>query len=179
MQLTNSFEGVTSGSVLGIFILGIFFPSINGSCALTGGIAGLILMGFISFSAQTAIAAGDLVFETKPLSHEKCYDVFNITVNLNETSLETERSYVFPLFRISYLFYIPLGIVTTISVAFLMRYLTGGNKPGDVDSTLISRLVQSRDTDVNEIARSQDILEEKIDLMPKDDRKLSKVKITK
>ncbi|XP_059608036.1 sodium-coupled monocarboxylate transporter 1-like [Phlebotomus argentipes] len=179
MQLTNSFEGVTSGSVLGIFILGIFFPTINGSCALVGGIAGLILMGWISFSAQTAIAAGDIVFETKPLSHEGCPDLFNITVNLNETSLEAERSYVFPLFRISYLFYIPLGIVTTVTVAFLMRYLTGGNKPGDVDATLISRLVHSRDTDVNEIARSQDIIEEKIDLMPKDERTLSRVKITK
>uniref|UniRef100_A0A1B0CG03 Putative sodium-coupled monocarboxylate transporter 1 n=1 Tax=Lutzomyia longipalpis TaxID=7200 RepID=A0A1B0CG03_LUTLO len=91
MQLTNSFEGVTSGSVLGIFILGIFFPSINGSCALMGGIAGLVLMGWISFSAQSAIAAGDLIFETKPLTHEGCPDVFNITVHLNETALNTER----------------------------------------------------------------------------------------
>ncbi|GAB0090056.1 Sodium/solute symporter [Sergentomyia squamirostris] len=177
MQLTNSFEGVTSGSVLGIFMLGIFFPSINGNCALMGGIAGLTLMGWISFSAQSAIATGDLFFETKPLSHEGCSDVFNITVHLNETAIE--RSEVMPLFRISYLFYIPLGMITTISVAFLMRLLTGGNKPGDVDSTLISRLVHSRDTDVGELTCSQDILEENLDLMPKSSEQLSKVKVVK
>uniref|UniRef100_A0A1B0CG04 Uncharacterized protein n=1 Tax=Lutzomyia longipalpis TaxID=7200 RepID=A0A1B0CG04_LUTLO len=56
-----------------------------------------------------------------------------------------------------------------------MRLISGGNKPGDVDATLISRLVHSRDTDVNEIAQSQEILEEKIDLMSKEEKLLSRL----
>uniref|UniRef100_A0A1B0CT70 Putative sodium-coupled monocarboxylate transporter 1-like isoform x3 megachile rotundata n=1 Tax=Lutzomyia longipalpis TaxID=7200 RepID=A0A1B0CT70_LUTLO len=79
-QFAMSIESLASGTTVGIFALGIFFPSINGTCALIGGICSMFLVGWISWAANTAIAAGDLTFKTKPLGYAGCEEMFNVTV---------------------------------------------------------------------------------------------------
>jgi len=44
---------------------------------------------------------------------------------------------VFYLYRVSYLWYTLIGVLTAISVGLLVSFLTGANKPQDVDPRLL------------------------------------------
>ncbi|XP_055691203.1 sodium-coupled monocarboxylate transporter 1-like [Lutzomyia longipalpis] len=150
-QFAVRIESITGSSILGIFVLGIFCPSINGTCALIGGISCIFLVGWICFSASKAIADGSLAFDIKPIEYRGCSEIFNITMNLDNLELnqnlthltkETEGSDVMFLFRISFLYYLPLGILTTIFIAFIARIFLGGNE--EVDSKLIWQYSRSQ-----------------------------------
>uniref|UniRef100_A0A1B0CRL9 Sodium/solute symporter n=1 Tax=Lutzomyia longipalpis TaxID=7200 RepID=A0A1B0CRL9_LUTLO len=163
-QFAVRIESITGSSILGIFVLGIFCPSINGTCALIGGISCIFLVGWICFSASKAIADGSLAFDIKPIEYRGCTEIFNITMNLDNLELnqnlthltkETEGSDVMFLFRISFLYYLPLGILTTIFIAYIARIFLGGNE--EVDSRLIWQYSRSqKHTKVNQ----RDVLED-------------------
>lgn len=47
-----SFQAITSGALLGIFILGMLFPWANSKGALSGGVAAMVVIIWISTGAQ-------------------------------------------------------------------------------------------------------------------------------
>lgn len=49
---------------------------------------------------------------------------------------------VFYLFRLSYLWYTLIGVLTAISVGLLVSFMTGANKPQDVDPRLLSPAIR-------------------------------------
>ncbi|EFN66321.1 hypothetical protein EAG_10264, partial [Camponotus floridanus] len=74
LQLSVSLSSITSGPSLGIFIMGMLLPRINGKAcgALIGGLTGLSFMGWLIFSAEAAIASGQIKFDVKPVTTEGC-----------------------------------------------------------------------------------------------------------
>ncbi|PSN54818.1 Sodium-coupled monocarboxylate transporter 1 [Blattella germanica] len=86
LQLTISVLGVTSGSMLGLFTFGMFFPRGNSKGALAGSISSLLSMSWIVYKAQEAISDGRFKSPLLPTSTEGC--VFNVTIGestLNKT----------------------------------------------------------------------------------------------
>ncbi|KAJ6636751.1 Sodium-coupled monocarboxylate transporter 1 [Pseudolycoriella hygida] len=140
LQLTMSLEAITNGPLLGIFTIGILLPWIDGNSALAGGVAGVIAMSWVSLNAQWAIASGAIRFEHKTTSVGECdyeFDVFNVTKVVNVEN-------VFPLYRISYMWYTFFGAMVAIIVSCIWTSIFGGNDPADVDSSLLTPSIRNR-----------------------------------
>ncbi|XP_071451826.1 sodium-coupled monocarboxylate transporter 1-like [Hetaerina americana] len=151
VQSALSLEGITCGSMLGIFVLGLFFPWVNSMGTLVGGITGLITMGIISTGNQIAITNGYIQLPKKPISLEGCTFPSNVTRNasLQDTNgsmnhlyaaLQTNASYLehvqlnnIPwIFRVSYTWYALIGLVTSVGVGLIVTAITGPNDLKDV-----------------------------------------------
>lgn len=68
--------------------------------ALIGGISGVILMSWISFNSQWAIAVGHMNFPPKELASDQCYYNFEPS---NSTIAQAPTEEFHPLFKISYM----------------------------------------------------------------------------
>ncbi|XP_065340300.1 sodium-coupled monocarboxylate transporter 2-like [Cloeon dipterum] len=145
IQVVKSLSGITAGALLGTFSMGLFFPWINSAGALAGGISSILLVSWISFGTQLNIAAGRITFPKKPLSVEGCSAAELAGLNLNQTifysATQTDQE-VFYLFRISYLWYTVIGVSTALSVALVVSFATGANKPSDMDPRLLSPVIR-------------------------------------
>ncbi|XP_017119101.1 sodium-coupled monocarboxylate transporter 2 [Drosophila elegans] len=143
LQLTMSLEAITNGPLFGIFTIGLFLPWINGNSALLGGVMGVIAMSWVSLNAQWAIASGAISYHTKPLNVEQCDYSFNTTTSLaNTTHLMATAQDVFPLYRISYMWYTTFGASITIIVALLATLVFGKNNPNKVDPVLLTPCIR-------------------------------------
>ncbi|GLH11439.1 Putative sodium-dependent multivitamin transporter, partial [Gryllus bimaculatus] len=146
LQLSMSLGAMTNGPALGIFTMGLFLPWVNNKGMLAGSCAGLLVMGWIVLGAQAAIATGDMAFPTKPFSVQGCtYSFAAHAVNATLAPAHAHadaRSDVFPLYRVSYLWYTLLGVVVSTAVALPVSFLTGANRPQDVDARLLSPVVR-------------------------------------
>lgn len=115
-----------------------------------------VIMAWICIKAQLAIATGNMVFKTKPVSIDGCdYDFGNITI-ANVTSFVEEYAsriyFVFyckwflfissypekSIYHISFLWYCPLGFVITILLSVLSSFIFGWNDTSEVDINLIA-----------------------------------------
>ncbi|XP_013099176.2 sodium-coupled monocarboxylate transporter 1 [Stomoxys calcitrans] len=145
LQLTMSLEAITNGPLLGIFTIGVFMPWINGNSALIGGIVGVIGMSWVSLKAQWAVASGAMVYETKPLTVEHCdykFDAASLVSAANSTISAQDSEEIFPLYRISYMWYTCLGACLTMTIAIGWHFIFGGNNPKAVDQTLLSPCIR-------------------------------------
>ncbi|KAM8705666.1 hypothetical protein ACLKA7_010036 [Drosophila subpalustris] len=147
LQLTMSLESITNGPLFGIFTLGILLPWINGNSAMLGGIVGVVAMSWVSLNAQWAIASGAISYQTKPLSVDHCdytFDVANLVTSAANATHSTGQATddIFPLYRISYMWYTCLGSLITIIVALLSSLVFGTNDPNSIDPTLLTPCIR-------------------------------------
>uniref|UniRef100_A0A1B0A1P5 Sodium-coupled monocarboxylate transporter 1 n=1 Tax=Glossina pallidipes TaxID=7398 RepID=A0A1B0A1P5_GLOPL len=141
LQLTMSLEAITNGPLFGIFTIGLLMPWINGNSALTGGIFGVMAMSWISLNAQWAIASGAIKYETKPLTVEHCnyeYGEALLGSTHNLTISAAGKEDIFPLYRVSYMWYTALGALITILMSGACGCVFGSNDPRKVDPTLLA-----------------------------------------
>lgn len=73
-----AFSGITSGTLLGLFTMGMISPNFNTKGALWGSILSLFVVSFIAVGAQINIFEGNILYETLPFNIEQC-DAFNVT----------------------------------------------------------------------------------------------------
>ncbi|XP_057318145.1 sodium-coupled monocarboxylate transporter 1-like [Microplitis mediator] len=127
-QTARSLTSITSGPILGVFTLGMFFPYANSIGALTGAITSLSFMAWISFSSQALISTGAIDFIKKPVSIEGCPQSLlnNITRISHVNNLFSQESFI--LFRISYLWYTWMGFLSTVIIGLIVSGFTGANK---------------------------------------------------
>uniref|UniRef100_W8BMP0 Sodium-coupled monocarboxylate transporter 1 n=1 Tax=Ceratitis capitata TaxID=7213 RepID=W8BMP0_CERCA len=146
LQLTMSLEAITNGPLFGIFTIGIFMPWISGNSALTGGVLGVIAMSWISLKAQWAIASGAIKYQTKHITVDHCdyrFDHSNLPLSAaNMTDLNAAADEIFPLYRISYMWFTCLGASITIFIAILYSSIAGGQNPKKVDASLLSPCIR-------------------------------------
>lgn len=62
--------------------------------------------------------------------------------NSNFLPIRESAEDVFYLFRLSYLWYTLIGVLTAITVGLVVSFLTGANKPQDVDPRLLSPAIR-------------------------------------
>ncbi|XP_064614404.1 sodium-coupled monocarboxylate transporter 1-like isoform X2 [Liolophura sinensis] len=148
LQASLTINGAAGAPLVGIFILGAFFPCINWIGAIIGGVLGF------SFSMWLIIGK----YLTKPVdfklptSVEGCY--FNVSnsntsvsvwanssQHLQGTSLKSDIHHdiigLEQLYSISYLWFSAIGILSTILVGFLVSVITGLSKREDIDDNLL------------------------------------------
>ncbi|XP_014486739.1 PREDICTED: sodium-coupled monocarboxylate transporter 1-like [Dinoponera quadriceps] len=136
LSVTNSLAAVAAGTSFGVFTLGILFPWANSKGAFVGTIAGFTISGWASFGANAAIGSGVLTPRKLPVSH--CGNVSEDFLKMFEYS---DESNVFPLYRLSYHWFAPLGTVVVLLVGGLVTWITGARDPSSVDRTLLSPVI--------------------------------------
>ncbi|CAL7951541.1 unnamed protein product [Xylocopa violacea] len=134
LQLSTNLASITSGPSLGIFSMGVLLPWVNAKGALIGGLAGLGFMGWISLSAEAAIASGRIKFDEKPVTTEGCYYSFPKVENLMlleppDAILDSDDLLPEPLalYRLSYLWYTVTGALVTMTIGLAISLVSSQN----------------------------------------------------
>jgi solute carrier family 5 (sodium-coupled monocarboxylate transporter), member 8/12 len=138
LGVATSLTAIAAGTTFGIFSLGMLNPYSTSKGAIIGAIAGAILSGWVSLGSQVAVASGLVVQPKLPVSVEEC-PVGNFTGPIVPEI--PDQSEIFPLYRLSYHWINPIGIITVFTVGSLVSYFTGPQKLDRVDPELISPVI--------------------------------------
>ncbi|KAK7603215.1 hypothetical protein V9T40_003214 [Parthenolecanium corni] len=136
LQVAISLHGITQGSIMAVFTMGVLYPRANKTGALWGMVASLITMTVIVTNAQLALATGHLKFATKPMQTSGS----NCTINIHDMN-STDRlaglvqvtdvvyadKNVFHGFLLSYMYYTAFGTFVGMVVGIIVSWLT--NEP--------------------------------------------------
>ncbi|KAI4470147.1 sodium-coupled monocarboxylate transporter [Holotrichia oblita] len=138
LPLSIAFAGITAGPLLGLFALGMLFPSANAKGALSGSISSLLFGSIMMVGNQLYQATGTFKYASKPASIAGCAN--NITITATEaTSLNAEEN-VFMLFRISHYYYTLIGMLVVLAIGLPVSWFTEREK--SVDKDLITPCMQ-------------------------------------
>ncbi|CAF4057620.1 unnamed protein product, partial [Adineta steineri] len=143
VNATISLFGVLEGPIMGIFILGLFFPQANRRGGLIGFFASLVLLLWIFLGAQ--ITKNQMANVSLPLLTANCTSNTNDTMGefvLNWTTTFTTSTPMkidplIGLYSVSYLWYTPIAVGTVILVGMIVSYITHPLKPHEIDPKLI------------------------------------------
>ncbi|KAL4717724.1 hypothetical protein ACJJTC_000873 [Scirpophaga incertulas] len=144
IQAGKSLSGITAGSLLGLFSMGLFLPWVNATGALAGGVTSTLLVGWISLGTQAAMMRGDIIIVPKPISVIGC--VGNLTSLTTPTpsprhTVEFDRSGTFFLYRLSYLYYTLVGMIVCIIIGTIVSFFTQPNDPAMVHRDLLTPVI--------------------------------------
>lgn len=112
----------------------MLIPWSNTHGAIWGAVAGALMSGWISFGSQAAVAAGRVLPQKLNASIEAC-DSFNVT---SPFLLPHDESDVFPLYRLSFHWINPIGVMSVLIVGTIVSFVTGARDLKKIDPELIS-----------------------------------------
>ncbi|XP_028027941.1 sodium-coupled monocarboxylate transporter 1-like isoform X1 [Bombyx mandarina] len=129
LQLTMSLSSASMGPLAGVFLMGLFFPFIDSTDALCGGIIGLLSAWWVTAQSQFAIAKGLMKYNEKIRFTNNCSYTFKSAV-IHAT--ESSSSEVPALYRISYLWFTALGCIVTVTISCLVSLRTSNKVKRDI-----------------------------------------------
>lgn len=134
-------SAIAAGTTFGIFTLGMLNPYSNNKGAIYGAIAGALMSGWISFGTQIAVANGTVMAHRLGVSTDECPSN-NYTTPLGlSTPIYQDESDIFPLYRLSFHWINPIGIMTVLIVGSIVSYITGPRDLSRIDVELISPVI--------------------------------------
>ncbi|XP_045471431.1 sodium-coupled monocarboxylate transporter 1 [Harmonia axyridis] len=146
MQVAISFNGMVGGITLGLFTLGMFFPSANSKGAIFGSIVAVALITLMCIGQQISIASGSLEQIRKETSISGCSNVTTtevLTPILGQGEITSIGDPIFVLYRISYIWYSMIGFLITVIMGLLASYATGSEGSGGIDERLLTPIVKN------------------------------------
>ncbi|CAM2726021.1 unnamed protein product [Rotaria socialis] len=137
LNATLSIFGVLEGPIMGIFVLGFFFPRVNRRGGLIGFAVSLAFLLWIFLGAQ--ITKKQMKNVSLSLSIDNCSDAINKTLTNWTTTIFTslKRDPLIDLYSVSYMWYTPIAVGTVIIVGNIVSYLTHPLSPHEIDPKLI------------------------------------------
>ena len=153
LQAALTIFGVVGGPMLGLFTLGMFTETANQNGAIMGLLCSLGFTLWIGFG-QPKPPISELI------APENCIISSVDSPNLLEKVEEDVSS--FYLYRISYMWYCPLGFVTCLLMGLLVSVLTNLVSKGsrkELDSNLFVPFVASRISKNREIVKNRSAFE--------------------
>ncbi|XP_039605281.1 sodium-coupled monocarboxylate transporter 1 [Polypterus senegalus] len=151
LQAALSIFGMISGPLLGLYLLGMFFPCANSIGGLVGLFTGLILTLWVGIGAQIY---PPLPEKTNPLHLSTAGCVFNYTeppthstalpwssdITATMGSLDQHRPGIADTwYSLSYLYFCPVGTLTALLLGLIVSLLTGGRKQKHISPDLFIR----------------------------------------
>ncbi|XP_076678763.1 putative sodium-dependent multivitamin transporter [Andrena cerasifolii] len=111
-------SGGIGGPILGLFTLGMFVESANETGAIAGTVTALILClwAVLGYPKPGAV--------NLPFSVEGCDNATLLMDHVNVTPIESDTTSYFYLYRISYMWYTPMGFTITMVVGYLTSLAT-------------------------------------------------------
>ncbi|XP_058177399.1 sodium-coupled monocarboxylate transporter 1 [Anopheles ziemanni] len=140
LSVASSLSAIAAGTTCGIFTLGMLIPWSNTKGALFGGVSGALLSGWVSLGSQFAGASGELVPHKLPVSVDGCIEDLLTNVTMVRPAYPDESG-VFPLYRLSYHWITPIGVLTVLIVGTIVSFITGPRDLRYIDPELISPVI--------------------------------------
>lgn len=140
LQVATSLSAIAAGTTFGVFTLGMLIPWSNNTGAIVGAIAGAIMSGWISFGTQAAVAAGTVVAHKLDISIAGC-DMSHVNSSSIINPIYHDESNVFPLYRLSFHWINPIGILSVLIAGSIASYLAGPRDLKKIDPELISPVI--------------------------------------
>ncbi|CAG9809480.1 unnamed protein product [Chironomus riparius] len=150
-----AFSGITSGTLLGLFTMGMVSRRFNTTGALWGSVISLVVVSFIMIGAQINIYKGNLQYESLPFNVEQCTQMLqqsNVTNSMMNSTIATKTHYcenenfnnesVHWIFRINYMYYSLIGTILVAVCGYPISILTGGVK--DLDENLLAPMFRQK-----------------------------------
>ncbi|KAI5645491.1 sodium:solute symporter family domain-containing protein [Phthorimaea operculella] len=148
-HVASGVTGVTAGTLLGLFTLGIVFSRANCSGALSGCLLSLLLCGWLLIGAEHSLATGALTFQGKPLSTSGCGKA-NFTLLAYAPKIVTPivmsqlpKKPLQSLFKISFTYCPFAGALSVLLIGIPMSYLTGKSRADSMNPDVFCPLTQS------------------------------------
>lgn len=146
LQTVLTIGGMTQGSIVGIFFLGLLVPRANGKAALTGLLSSMVIVLCLIIGAQKRIKTGELSYAPLSTRVDECSH-FNATSSgpmLEDTTYTTSRggNKEFNIFDISFHWYKFTGVVLVWIVAIPLSYLNRNNNK-NLNSNLLSPIIKT------------------------------------
>ncbi|VDI50310.1 Hypothetical predicted protein [Mytilus galloprovincialis] len=140
LQVSYILFGMLGGPLLGVFTLGVLFPWANKWGALIGHLTSLVITLWIGLGTYL-----NKVVVTSPSSliTEGCRMLNTTTTTMSPIPLLSTEANLpevkndFPLYKMSYIWYVGLGMLIHIVVGLLVSFLTGPTKPSEINPGLI------------------------------------------
>lgn len=140
LSVATSLSAIAAGTTCGIFTLGMLVPWSNSKGALFGGVSGALMSGWVSLGAQFASANGQIMPHKLPISVDGCAaDLVSNSTIVNP--IYPDETGIFPLYRLSYHWITPIGVVTVMIVGTIVSFLTEPRNLKDIDPELISPVI--------------------------------------
>ncbi|XP_053973012.1 putative sodium-dependent multivitamin transporter [Hylaeus volcanicus] len=145
LQAALTIFGVVGGPVLGLFTLGMFTTTGNQKGAVIGILAGLIFSLWIGFG-QPKPPIPKLDVSTSECNATAFYN-YKEPPNLHLDTLQTHDESYFYLYRVSYMWYCPLGSVSTFLVGWIASWIVNlitREESKELDPNLFIPIIASR-----------------------------------
>ncbi|RZC41083.1 SSF domain containing protein [Asbolus verrucosus] len=146
IQISGCFSGITTGPLLGLFTLGMLFPSATTKGALYGSVAGLIVMTWVVAGFQYHYVIGNIKYPYRTFSVEKCenfnttYIVTNITTTIAPNEVYEDNEPI-TLFQLSFYWYTLIGATFVIVVGLLVSWISKEENETKYDKDLYSPII--------------------------------------
>lgn len=136
-QLSHAMGGITSGTLLGLFSLGMLVPWATTKGAVAGGLISIVTMIWIIVGTQWHKMNHRVYHESLPSATDGCLNLsslFNdtITTTQNLTQIEPVDEPFF-IYRISFLYYTLLGVLIVVVVGTIVSFICGASDLSEVD----------------------------------------------
>ncbi|XP_037953964.1 sodium-coupled monocarboxylate transporter 1-like [Teleopsis dalmanni] len=144
LELSISIGTMTSGPLLGLFLMGVLMPWINGKSVLLGSVAAYVAMSWICIKGKIALTSGELIYPMKPFSTEGCtYKFEELITPANQTVvLQSDKTLAQYIYQMSFMLYVTVGAILSIIFSHIASLVFGCNDPKKMNIELFSPLIR-------------------------------------
>ncbi|XP_061392470.1 sodium-coupled monocarboxylate transporter 2 [Musca vetustissima] len=154
LQTIVTITSLSYGAVIGVFLVGMFVPRVNGKCVFSGIGVSLAVMLWIIVNAQMRFKSGEMKYEMLPTTLDQCEDYsfhgliksFNVTEPppplekpLVTTAFESNRP--FSIFEVSFYWYKLMGLVLLVFTSVALSYVWKREDDEKYDPKLYSPVI--------------------------------------
>lgn len=135
LVVATSLSAIAAGTTFGAFTLGMLVPRSNEFGAVCGMVAGGFMSGWVSLGTQIAAATHAVTPHRLGVKTDECAVPGGNSTFWPEYP---DESGVFPLYRLSFHWINPIGVLTVLLVGAGVSYATGATDWSRVDARLVS-----------------------------------------
>ncbi|KAH8381429.1 hypothetical protein KR093_004778 [Drosophila rubida] len=161
LQTMWTITGINMGAVVGVFLLGMFVPRVNGKVAMTSILFSVVVMAWIIINGQLNFKAGLIKYDVLPNSLDQCearglHSILN-AINFTTTALPTTAATPtaptevttafgsnrdFSIYDISFYWYKVIGAILIFVWALPMSFVWRRDKNEKLNPKLYSPFVR-------------------------------------
>nr|CAI5820559.1 unnamed protein product [Callosobruchus analis] len=129
LSLSIGLGSMAHGPLLGMFVLGLLFPRANAKGAFYGAMVAMFSMMTVIVGNNYYTSRKMLVYPTKPVSTDKCYDNTTFISDIHSLRTVHENADVFPIFKISFYWFSSIGCTICVLVGMIISLMSEENDP--------------------------------------------------
>lgn len=148
-RISIAVSGLTAGSLLGLFTIGMLSRYVNTKGVICGAIGSMLIVGFIMIGAQSLPKHPPL-----PSRIDGCDIDFNVTSSATDSIKTVDDNPM--IFKLSFMYYTLLGSVLLIVIAYIVSFFTGGSEP--FDERLLAPFMRSKNWRMGEKPAKHDAM---------------------